>query len=228
MRDSFIFSLTIELIIGFIALLISVKIIGKRQFHQVSPFDFISAIVLGELLGNAIYDKETNFFHILYGVFLWTVLLLIIEKVTLKSLKIRRAMQGSPVLIIKDGLIDYKALKKEKIDFGELLSMLREKDTFSIREVEYALLEPNGSITVIKKPPYSYPKNKELHIVPNAISLNIPLIIDGVVEEKNLKMVGYDKSWLVESIKSYEIESIKDVLYAEWSNENGFYIQRKQ
>ncbi|WHH60059.1 DUF421 domain-containing protein [Petroclostridium sp. X23] len=218
--------LTIELTLGFIGLLIAVKIIGKRQVQQVSPFDFISAIVLGELLGNAIYDKETKIFHSLYGIFLWTLLLYIVEKVTQKSRKIRRIIQGSPVLVIKNGLIDYQVLKKEKLDFSELLSLLRDKEVFSIRQVEYAIIEPNGVITVIKKSLYDNVIKSDLNIVSQPTPLNLPLIVDGEVDTNNLKATDYDESWLIQSLKEQEVQNVDEVLYAEWNSVEGLYIQR--
>lgn len=222
-----IINLTVELTIGLVALLIAVKIIGKRQLRQVAPFDFISALVLGELLGNAIYDDETNLFYMLYGVALWTLLLYIIEKATQKSTKARRVIEGSPDLIIKNGLIDYNVLKKEKLDFSELISLLREKDIFSVKEVEYAVLEPNGAITVIKNSLYATPTKKDLKVTVQPSQLSLPLIVDGIIEKSNLKMTGYDENWLKEGLNQFDIKDLKEVLYAEWNINDGFHIQKK-
>lgn len=219
--------LTVELLFGFIGLLIAVKIIGKRQVQQISPFDFISAVVLGELLGNAIYVEETSIFHVLYAITIWTVMLLVIEKIVQKSRPIRRIVEGTPKLIIKRGLIDYKILKKEKLDFGELTSMLRDTGAFSVREVEYAILEPNGIITVIKKPPYDNVKKQDLNIPTKAAVLTLPLIIEGKIEPENLSDSGHDENWLLQEVRKQNVQNIEDVLYAEWNQTDGLLIQTK-
>lgn len=226
MFDSVFFHLTIELFFGFIGLLIAVKIIGKRQVQQISPFDFVSAVVLGELLGNAIYNMETTVFHVLYGLAVWTLLLLAIEKIVQKSRKARKIIEGSPKLVIKKGLIDYDVLKKEKLDFAELASLLRGKEAFSVREIEYAILEPNGVITVIKKPPFDNVKKKDLNIAAQPAVINLPLIIEGKIESKNLLAAGQNEEWLMQSIRQQNIQSIKDILYAEWNQTEGLYIQK--
>ncbi len=225
--DSVYFQLTLELFFGFIGLLIAVKIIGKRQVQQISPFDFISAIVLGELLGNAIYSTETTVFHILYAIAVWTVLLFAIEKLVQKSRKARLIIEGSPKLIIKNGLIDYQVLKKEKLDFYELFSLLRNKGAFSVRQIEYAILEPNGVITVIKKPPFDTVSKGDLAVEAPPAVLNLPLIVEGKIESKNLDATGYDTYWLTQSLNQQNISRIDDVLYAEWNPQDGLYVQKR-
>lgn len=222
-----IFHLTIELFFGFIALLLAVKIIGRRHVQQISPFDFISAIVMGELLGNAIYDDETNIFHIIYAITLWAVLLYLIEKLTQKSHKFRNVIEGSPVLIIKKGVIDYHVLTKEKLDFTELLSLMRNKGIFSVREVEYAIVEPSGIITVIKKAPYDSVNKSDLNIQPPPSSINLPVILDGKIERNNLKLLGFDEQWLNNQLLAQNITGVTNVMYAEWNTSEGLYIQQR-
>lgn len=226
MFDSVFFHLTVELLFGFIGLLIAVKVIGKRQVQQISQFDFVSAIVLGELLGNAIYASETTVFHVIYGLAVWTVLLLMVEKIVQKSRKARNLIEGTPKLVIKKGLVDYEVLKKEKLDFAELTSLLRGKEAFSIREIEYAILEANGVITVIKKAPFDNVKRIDLNITRPAV-INLPLIIEGKVEKRNLFDAGLNEAWLMDALRQQGIQNIQDVLYAEWNQEEGLYVQKK-
>ncbi|NLT98973.1 MAG: DUF421 domain-containing protein [Christensenellaceae bacterium] len=228
MFDSVFFHLTIELLFGFIGLLIAVKIIGKRQVRQISPFDFVSAVVLGELLGNAIYNMETNILHILYGLAVWTVLLVLIEKIVQKSTKARMMIEGSPKLVIKNGQVDYQVLKKEKLDLLELTSLLRGQNTFSIREIEYAIIEPNGVITVIKKPEYQSVVKSDMNIAAPPARITLPLILDGKVDYNNLQAAEKDVKWLEKNLKKQNISRIEDVIYAEWNQNDGFYAQARQ
>jgi uncharacterized membrane protein YcaP (DUF421 family) len=222
-----ILHLTIELIFGFIALLLAVKIIGRRHVQQISPFDFISAIVMGELLGNAIYSDETTIFYIIYAIAVWALLLYIIEKLTQKSHKFRNVIEGSPILIIKKGMIDFNVLKKEKLDFTELLSLLRNKGIFSVREVEYAIVEPSGIITVIKKAPYDSVNKSDLGLQPPPSSINLPVVLDGKIDFNNLKVLGFDEEWLSQRLLEQNITSVSNVMYAEWTPSEGLYVQQR-
>ncbi len=220
--------LTVELFFGFIGLLIAVKIIGKRQFQQISPFDFISSIVLGEFLGNAIFDNDITVFHVIYAIAIWTIMLLAIEKAVQKSKKFRSIVEGSPVLLIKNGIVDYHIMKKEKLDFVELLCLLRDKDVFSFREIEYAILEHNGLITIRKKSQYETVTKADMNIHAKPAQLDLPLIIEGEIVRNNLQKTEHDEAWLRASLKQEQIHDIKDVLYAEWNAQEGFHIQKGQ
>lgn len=224
MLDFPFFDLAIELVIGFFALLIITKLLRKTQINQITPFDFISALVLGELLGNAIYDKDVNIWYILYAVFVWGSLLFLVEKITQKFRRSRKFFDGDPAIIIRNGQIDFNVIKKENLDINELLSILRQKDVFSIREVEFAILESGGSISVLKKSKYSTPTIDDLNLPQKSVNLAINLILDGEVIQDNLKAIGFDEEWLINQIRIYGVERIEDVFYAEWKQNEGIYI----
>ncbi|MBO0994569.1 DUF421 domain-containing protein [Bacillus sp. SD088] len=143
--------LTIELIIGFIMLFILVKILGKKIINQITPFTFISAIVLGELLGNALYDEKIGIKYIVFSMILWAVMLLFFEILSQKFLKIRLISEGKPSVLIKNGIINREQLRKNRMNLNQLQSLLRQSETFSIREVAYCYLESNGAISILKK-----------------------------------------------------------------------------
>ncbi len=228
MLDSIYFHLTIKLVLGFAAMLVSVKIIGKRQFQQVSPFDFISAIVFGEFMGNAIYDNEISVLHILYSIAVWTLLIYIVEKLSQKSFGFRRVVEGSPVLIINKGQIDYQVMKKERLDFVELLSLLRDRGAYAVGEIEYAILEHNGMISIIKKPQYDQVTKGDLKVDAQPAELPLPLIIEGKVLHKNLQKTGHDENWLMNELSLSKVQHLQEVLYAEWGAAIGLHVQKKQ
>lgn len=216
--------IAIELFFGFIALFIAAKILGKTQISQLTPFDFISALVLGELVGNSIYDPEVKIGSILFALTLWTIMLYTVEKLTQKFRGLRETFEGNPSIIIRQGQIDRDELKSNNLDINQLQQLLRqEKDIFSIREVEYLILEPNGQISVLKKPKYDSPTIQDLSIKQKAVHLPITLISDGQVDVDNLKTAGYDKDWLLRKIKEKDITKFEDVLFAEWKEDEGFF-----
>ena len=216
--------ITIELIIGFIALLVVSRVIRKTQIKQLTPFDFISAIVLGELLGNAVYDTDVKIWSVIYALILWSVLMLIVEIITQKFNKSRKVIEGEPAIIIRHGQIDYKVIKREKLDINNLLSMLRQKNCFSIREVEYAILEQGGDISILKKSEYDNPKSQDLNLPFKPVFLPVSLILDGVVLKENLEAVGFDEEWLIKQVKNSGLKNIKEVFFAEWKEDEGIHI----
>ncbi|MDV2582731.1 DUF421 domain-containing protein [Alkalibacillus haloalkaliphilus] len=215
--------ITMETIVGFAALFALTKVLGKSQITQITPFDFIAAIILGELIGNALYDKEIGISMILFAVTLWGVLIFTTEQITLKFRRTRKPLEGSPSLIIRRGEIQKDLLKEAKLDMNQFMHLLRDKNVFSIQEVEYAVLETNGTVNVLKKFIHQLPTNEILNQTPKSVELPISIISDGEIVEENLKEI----SWILEDIEK-EVEqqglTIQDIMYAEWTQEKGLYV----
>ncbi|WP_070000757.1 DUF421 domain-containing protein [Cellulosilyticum sp. I15G10I2] len=216
--------LTFELIIGFFALFTLTKFVRRAEINAITPFDFLSAIVLGELLGNAIYDDEITIGYILYALCLWGILTYTVEWITQKFRRTRKLLEGDPAIIIRDGQIDYEVIKKQKLDINELLSILRQKDTFSIREIEFAILEQSGAISVLKKSQYDRPISQDLNLPYKPVFLSIAIILDGEVLMHNLKAIGFDEKWLLKQVRLSGVEKIEDVFYGEWKQDEGIHI----
>ncbi|MCM3713689.1 DUF421 domain-containing protein [Halalkalibacter oceani] len=218
-------SLTAELFVGFFALLIMTKILGKNQITQLTPFDFISALVLGELVGNAIYDKDIGLQYVLYAIAVWGALIYFIEMLTQKFRASRSILEGSPSLIISNGKIQYNELKKNKLDLNQLHHLLREKGVFSVREVQFGILETNGSVNVMRKKKFDTPVNEDLGIPAKSVHLPIFLILDGEIVEESLTVLKKEPEWLIQELQQRGIPGPSSVLFAEWLEGDGFEIQ---
>ncbi|MEL3974665.1 DUF421 domain-containing protein [Rossellomorea oryzaecorticis] len=218
-------SIAVELVVGYFALLILTKILGKTQITQISAFDFISALILGELVGNSLYDKDISVWPILAAIFIWGSLIFTTEYFTQKSRRFRHIMEGTPAIVINKGKIDFQQLKKNHLDLNQLQHLLRAKDIFSVRECEYALLESNGTLSVLKKPMYENVQRADLNIQPVHISLPLSLVVDGEIVYDNLKIVHQKEDWLMSELNKQGFQSAKDVLYAEWKEGESLLIQ---
>ncbi|MFI8577174.1 DUF421 domain-containing protein [Rossellomorea aquimaris] len=218
-------SIAIELIVGYFALLILTKILGKTQITQISAFDFISALILGELVGNSLYDGKTTVLPILAAIFIWGSLIFFTEYFTQKSRRFRHMLEGTPALIINKGKISFDELKKNHLDLNQLQHLLRAKDIFSVRECEYALLESDGTLSVIRKPLYEIVQRQDLNIPAKNASLPLSLIVDGEIVYDNLKLAQQREDWLLSEIKKQGFLSSKDVLYAEWEEGESLLVQ---
>jgi uncharacterized membrane protein YcaP (DUF421 family) len=220
-----IMSIAVELVVGYFALLILTKVLGKTQITQISAFDFISALILGELVGNSLYDKDISVWPILAAIFIWGSLIFTTEYFTQKSRRFRHIMEGTPAIVINKGKIDFKQLKKNHLDLNQLQHLLRAKDIFSVRECEYALLESNGTLSVLKKPMYENVQRADLNIKPVHVTLPLSLVVDGEIVYDNLKIVHQKEDWLMSELNKQGFQSAKDVLYAEWKEGESLLVQ---
>lgn len=217
-------AIAIELSIGFVILFITTKILGKTQITQITPFDFVSALILGELVGNAVFDKDVKIFHIIFAVALWTCLIYAVELITLKSRKARNILEGEPSIVIRQGKIQRDIMKKNNLDLNQLQQLLRAKGAFSVREVAYAFLETDGTISVLKKTQFDTPTRNDLHLPITPLILPITLISDGKIIEANLKSINKNEAWLKQQLLTFGVSSYKSVFFAEWDEENGLYV----
>jgi uncharacterized membrane protein YcaP (DUF421 family) len=217
-------SIALELTSGFVFLFIMTKLQGKTQFSQITPFDFISAIILGELVGNAIYDHEVKIGEIAFAVILWGVLVYVTETITQKFLGSRKLLEGEPNIVVRKGKIKFEALKKAKLDINQLQSLVRQQGYFSLREVEYAIIETNGMVSVLPKADYDTPKNSDMKIKAEDPSLPVNMILDGEVVRENLKEAGLDEQWLKNELEKQKIHHVEDVLFAEWMENQPLFV----
>ena len=215
-----------ELIIGYVALLTLTKILGKTTITQISLFDFIAVLILGELLSGGMYTEHTTWKHILFAMVTWGTLIYTTSLVTQKFRKSRKIFEGEPSIIINNGQIDYQVMKKNLLDLNQLQMLLRIQGVFSLREVNFVILEANGELSVMKKSIHDTPTNSDMNIAPKTQSLSYSLILDGEIVEENLRIIEKTKKWLETEIKSDQIRHVKDVLFAEWNNEDGLFVQK--
>ncbi|MBB6453073.1 uncharacterized membrane protein YcaP (DUF421 family) [Salirhabdus euzebyi] len=219
------FDLTIETLVGFFVLFGLTKILGKSQITQITAFDFIAALILGELVGNALFDDQANVWSIIYAVLLWGGLIYTTEIITQKFTNSRELLEGKPSIIIRNGKLQREAMSQAKLDLNQLQHLLRSKNVFSIRDVEFAVFETDGSVSVLKKSLQQSPTRQDINAKSETVKLPYSLILDGEVVEDNIKEIGKDEPWLKNELKKQEINDYKQVFFAEWREGEGLYVQ---
>lgn len=217
--------LTIELIIGFFLLFIIVKFVGKKIINQITPFTFIASIVLGELLGNALYDEKIGLFYVIYSMLLWGVLLFLVEYLGQKFLKLRGFVEGKPSALINNGEVDWKELKKNRMNINQLQSLLRQSETFSVREVAFCYLEANGSLSILKKAKYQKTTQEDFNMPGKPVYVPVTIIRDGEVLWDELNDLELDESWLISQLASHGVSDYSNVFLAEWLENDGLFVQ---
>lgn len=223
-----IFNITSEIIVGFFLLFFIVKFVGRKIIKQISPFTFIAAIVLGELLGNGLYQDDVGLFYIVYTMALWSILLFTVEFLGQKFLAVRGFFEGKPSALIKNGVIDREELKKNRMNINQLQSLLRQSETFSIREVAYCYLEVDGSISIMKKSKYQKTTQEDFNFIPKPVYVPVTLIRDGQVLWDEIQDLGYDEDWLLEQLQTKGITNYEGIFIAEWLHGDGLFVQLLQ
>lgn len=213
-----------ETVFGFVALFLLTKVLGKTQISQLTAFDFIAALVLGELVGNALFDEKAGVFDIGYVILLWGSLLYIVEIITQKFKRSRFLLEGKPAMIIYEGKFVYDEMRKNKVDIQEIQHLLRMKDIFSVQEVEYAILETNGDVSVLKKAAFQTPTKVDLQVKQTKPEIALTIIADGEILEDNLKEAGLSREWIEKEVQDQYIDRINEVFYAEWKDERLYIL----
>ncbi|MDF2557624.1 MAG: hypothetical protein K0R71_1452 [Bacillales bacterium] len=220
--------LSIELVVGFFLLFFVIKFIGKKLINQFTPFTFVSVVVLGELLGNALYDPKIGVKYIVFSISLWAFLLFCVEYLSLKWLWLRGFIEEKPAVLVKNGVINRDKLKKARMNLNQLQSLLRQNETFSVREVAYCYLESNGTISVIKKSKYQKTTQEDFKLPSKMVYIPVTLIRDGKVLWDEIFDLGFDEKWLKYQLSAHQVDDYKDVFLAEWLEEEGLFVQKYQ
>lgn len=221
------FQIIIETVSTFFVLLIMTRLLGKKQLSHLTFFNYITGITIGSLAANMVLISTRDFFKELTTLIIWCLLSMIIAYIGLKSGKARVVLDREPTILIKKGVIDKKSLSSTKLNIDDLTMLLRQKDVFSVTEVDYAILEPNGSLSVLKKQQSQNVQKKDLNIdliMPTYIPTEI--IVDGKIIVDNLKELGLSNEWLDKQLKKAGVYSTKEVLYAEIQSDGQLYIQK--
>ncbi|MEH7106162.1 DUF421 domain-containing protein [Bacillus sp. JJ1764] len=198
-------------------ILVIFRLMGKREIGELSILDLVVFIMIGELAVVAIERPTVKIFQAVLPMVLLMTVQIIMAIISLKSKKFRDLVDGKPSIIINRGKIDEEAMRKQRYNFDDLLTQLREKDIRSIADVEFAILESSGSLSVIEKQKGSDSSEAK------SGDITIPLILDGTVEEENLQRINKTNLWLRQEMKKRGYRDLKKISFC--SYENGkFYI----
>ena len=203
-------SITMRAIISLVTLFLVTKMLGKKQVSQLSLFDYVIGISIGNFSAEMTVNLDSNILHGTIAVIIFGLIAYIISIGTMKSILLRRFFSGVPTLIIEDGKFLKEGLKKVKFDINDFLEQAREQGYFDISEIAYAVMESSGKISIMPKSEYSAVINKDMKIKKEKASMPASIIIDGNIMEENLKKYGKTRKWLEQQLKNKHktVESI--------------------
>lgn len=190
------------------ALFLVTKMLGKKQVSQLSLFDYVIGISIGNFAAEMTINLESNTPNGILAVFIFGIIAYLISVLTMKSMGLRRFFMSTPTILIEKGEILIDGLRKVKFDINDLLEVCRIKGYFDISEIEYALMEANGELSFLPKEKYRNPVLGDLNISSPQQGLYANVIIDGKIMENNLKNIGKNVSWLESQLQGADLSNI--------------------
>lgn len=217
----------IRAVILYIVVLVVMRLMGKREIGQLQPFELAIAIMIADLASVPMSELGIPITNGIIPILALLVMYMIISVLNMKSVNIRKIVSGQPSLLIYRGKIDEKVLKRERITVNELQERLRVDNIFNLADVEYAILETNGQVTVIQKPEKRNLMPEDFNIVPEYEGIPYDLVVDGKVMKENLKAIGRDEVWLEKQLKKFDTAP-KNTLIATMDGKGNFFCQKKE
>lgn len=193
----------IRSIILYIIILIVMRLMGKREIGQLQPFELVIAIMIADLASIPMTEAGIPIWSGIIPILALLIMHLIISMMNMKSIRMREIVCGKPTILIYRGKIDGKALKKERFTINELEERLRGNNINNIGDVEYAILETSGQLTVIQKPNKRNTIPEDFNIMPDYEGISYDLVIDGVIMRENLQKIGKNYEWLKKSVQKF-------------------------
>lgn len=204
------------------------KLMGYRQMSQMSMFDYINGITIGSIAAEMATSLEDDFTRPLTAMIVFGVSTFLISFLCNKFVKVRRLIEGKPLILLNNGELYKKNLKKSKIDVSEFLEQCRGSGYFDISKLETAILEGNGKISFLPKAADRPVTPSDLNLTATQDYLVANVILDGKIMTKNLKHTGKDEKWLISQIKGQGAKSVEEVLLATCDTSNKVTVFMKE
>ena len=211
----------------YIIVLIVMRLMGKREIGQLQPFELAISIMIADLASIPMTDTGIPIFNGIVPILGLLVMHLIISLLNLKSLKAREIICGKPSILIYRGKINEKALRKERFTINELEERLRGNNVINLGDVEYAILETSGQVTVIQKPEKRNTIPQDFNIVPEYEGIPYDLVVDGKIMDKNLQVIGKNYNWLKKQVEKFNMKP-EEALIVTIDGKGQFFCQKKE
>lgn len=217
----------IRSLIAFFVLLFLVRLIGKQQVAQLTFFDYVLGITIGSIASTLSVQVNENTFATLVGMSIWAVLTIALGYVDLHSASLRKIISGEATVVIENGKILEDNLKRIRIPINKLISELRTQGVFNIADVEFALFEPGGKISVQKKSQKQPLTPSDINLATQYDGLPTNLVIDGMILYDALRSLNLSKAWLSYQLGKKNINDISEISLAQLDTRGNLYVDLK-
>lgn len=211
---------------AFFTLLIFARILGKQQISQLTFFDYILGITIGSIAATLTTDLNTRVWPQWIGLFTWSGIVFLLHWISLKWRYASKILDGEPTVVIMNGQVMEDAMRKMHYRMSDLSEQLREKGAFNISEVEFAVLETSGKLSVLKKSQHQPVTPSDLKLPSVYVGLSTELIYDGVVIPQNLRSLNLTRKWLASHLSTLGIHDESEVFLASLDTGGKLYVDQ--
>ena len=213
-------------LVSLIILFFITKLIGKKQVSELSLFDYVIGISIGNFTAEMTMNFDGQYINGVVAIVTFGVVAYLVSIMSMKSIVIRRAVVGVPTVLIENGNILLKSLRKVKIDINDLLEQARNAGYFDLEEIAFAIMEINGKISFLAKDKYGNPTKNDLGIKLSKDNLTANIIIDSKLMEENISNTDRDRDWFIQQLKVKGYDTYESILLATYKD-NKITIYRK-
>ena len=213
--------------LSIMALFILTKLVGVKQLSQLTFFDYVTGISIGNITAEMATNFDIPLLHSIVAMVVYTLVTILISWLTNKSIILRRFLDGRPKILIDDGKIVYKNLQKIRYDIHDLLCEARLNGFFDLSEVEYAFMEINGKISFMPKPEYDLPKCNDLKIKKQSSGILENLIVDGRINHEALNRIKKNENWLINTLNSIKAPKVEDIVLLTYDEQKKIHYFKK-
>nr|MDP5197118.1 DUF421 domain-containing protein [Neobacillus sp. 179.-C4.2 HS] len=208
---------------SFILLWIFVQLLGKQTIAQRTYHLYIASITMGTIAGNLAFNIKIKFLYFIISIIIMGGIVFVLNLVAVRNHRFRKWIAGEPATLIEKGQILEESMERMGYSLDSLKQALRGKDIFNIEEVECAILEVNGSLSVLKKPQYQNTTKQDLNLRPTAENVPVELVYNGNILYENLTKHTHDEEWLMAELNKRDL-TVHDISYAVVGTKGNLYI----
>jgi len=201
----------IDLTLGMVGMILLVRLTGKKTLSDLTPFELVYILMIGGILEQVLYEGERPVTYVLWALFVWGILIFLIERWVLNSDRYRHKLKGRPSVLISDGTVNRQELEQNHIELEQLRTLLRKNGCFSLEKARYLVFEIDGQVSILTD------DTVEDHFT-------FLLVDEGLIEDKVLDTLDKSAEWLTDALRDEGYEDITNIYYCEWSSAGGFYI----
>ena len=222
-----LWDVTVRSLLSLVTLFFVTKLIGKKQVSELSLFDYVIGITIGNFAAEMTINLESQEANGILAVIIFGIVAYIVSKLTMKSIKLRRFFIGVPTMIIQNGKILYEPMKKMKLDINDLLEQCRMSGYFDISQIDYAILEASGDLSILPKSDYRpvNPSDMNLKVKNDGMLANV--VIDSKIMKDNLLYMHKDEEWLMKQLKIKGYKDLSNIVLVTLDNNEKITIYEK-
>lgn len=214
-------------LLSLFTLFLVTKMIGKKQVSELSLFDYVIGLSIGNFVAEITINNQLPLINGLLAIVVFGMVSYLVTYITMKSMKLRRILIGVPTVIVDNGKLIEKNMSKTKYDVNDFLQECRNNGYFDVSQIEYAIVEVNGKISILPKSEYNYLTPKDMKLKTKKAGLCANVIIDSQLIENNLKNIHKTKKWLDQELKVMGYQNYQNILLATIDNEEKINVYEK-